>query len=274
MTKDEQQVLSQVLRTVPQERAHFIRHMPDPLKKYHNKIGKLLERHIQSTLILYFEIGEILCDATSEMKERADRQVGEMKHVRLCPAIVAEALGVSDRVLYHCRDFARTYSRDDVQELLGISAMTWTHVTHLLTVDTEQIRSEMLQKVREEHLTCTELRKEIRKRQGKAGSKSNRKRGLPANPSIALGQMAEETNRVLHAMSDIWFGNRYNIVTELRHPNDFNLSDETWNRLDQAILTEETAAVQHGRAAEDLKQIRGEIEQRRVVVAEAAEEDE
>ena len=83
--------------------------------------------------------------------------------------------------------------------------------------------------------------------------------------------MADETNRVLRAMSDIWLGKRYNIVAELRHPNDFNLSDETWDRLDQAILTEEVAAEQHGRAAEDLKRIRGEIEQRRVVAAEGDE---
>ena len=274
MPKDVNNALSHVGRTVPEDRAHIIRHMPDPLKKYHNKIGKLLGRHIQSTLILYYEIGEILCAATDEMKERADRQVAEVKHIELCPAIMAEALGVSDRLLYHCRNFARTYSRDEVQELLGISAMTWTHVTHLLTADGEQLRSEMLQKVREEHWTCTKLRKEIGKRQEKVGSKSNRKRGLPANPSIALDQLAEETNRVLHAMSDIWLGERYNIVAELRHSNDFNLSDETWYRLDQAILTEEVAAEQHGRAAEDLKQIRGEIAQRRMVAAEAAEEDE
>ena len=36
---------------------NLVRHMPDPLKKYHNKIGKLLGRHIQGTLILYFEVG-------------------------------------------------------------------------------------------------------------------------------------------------------------------------------------------------------------------------
>jgi len=263
-------------RPVPEAQADAIRGLPQHLKPFYEQLGSVIGRHIQTTLITNYQIGEILADAQAEMWRRAEQLCAEEKHAEKAIDFLAGALGVSARFLYRCRQVVAKFSREEYQELITTPLLSWTHVVHLLRVDSDALQAEALALLQDKQLTADQFDVEIRKRSGRQPSKPGRPRPVPTDASTGLMQMSTEVSRVLKSLDEIWMGERYDIANELLRPSRFHLNQQTADRLSHGIEVLEIAADFTQRAADRLKTTRETLEEQRQeeTAAEAAEEDE
>lgn len=134
----------------------------------------------RACLLSRFEIGQLICRNGNAIDQA--KQLCIIHRLKFWK-VFSERLGVHERTLRQCVAFALQFRcRGDVERLVKLG-VTWTHVTHLITLQTNRESEDFLRRVSEEGLTAAALQKEIMEKYGNHRPGSGKKKPTPKPPS-------------------------------------------------------------------------------------------
>jgi hypothetical protein len=241
MTEPKKTALTRVKRPVPKDRAVKIRSLPKVLAKYHRRLEPLVEGLVQDTLLINYQIGEIIIEAETDLDARANKTPSLRQFADHHVQHLAEAAGVDRRTFADCKRVARKYTRAEYQELVSKPWVTWPHVVHLLNAEGEVLRCEMEEMVVSERLSAKDLQAEIRARQGNRRKGTGRKPKVPNTLNVAFFQLQAQTAKLTRSVSEVWFGPQFDMATELRKCPADEIDSKTVLQIDDSITSLEDA---------------------------------
>jgi len=241
MTRLKKTAMKRAKRPVPKDRAEKIRALPKELTKYHRLLEPLVERLVQDTLLINFEIGEIIIEAETDLDARANKTPSLRQFADHHVQHLAEAAGVDRRTFADCKRVARKYTRAEYQELVSKPWVTWPHVVHLLNADGEVLRREMEEMFVSEGWSAKQLQAEIRARQGNRREGTGRKLKAPNTLNVAFFELQAQTSKLTRSVAEVWFGPQFDMAAELRKCPAGEINSKTLLQIDDSIMSLEDA---------------------------------
>ena len=233
----------------------------DTLQSYHS-LGKLVAKH-------YVRVER-------ERTKANDTMYGQHFFDKLADAIQLVTAGT----LRACFNLFYYYPEGPAfRELSSHKEISPTHALRLASIEDDQLRKELQEKVIDENLTVRDLEREIAKDQPRP-----RKRGagrpfkVPSSLKKALTHLNEQSTLYRHAHEKIWFGEQFNIAEKVPDLPSSVLSEDLRGQLEEALEGCESLASVAAVEAEELRKVIALVDKRMAVQAEcnrkAAEEGE
>ena len=254
MTKPKKTAQKRVKRPVPKDPAEKIRSLPKELLKYYELLKPLVERLVQNTLLINYQIGEIVIEAEADLDTRAKKAPSLRQFADHHVQFLAEAAGVNKRTLSECKRVAREYTREEYQKLISNSSVTWPHVVHLLNAKGQTLRREMEKRVASEGLSAQQLQAEIRARQGNQRPGTGRPLNAPNNLNEAFFKLQTDTSKLTRSIEEVWFGPRFSITVEIGKCPADEVDAEIRSQIDQSLSVLDEAADAVRTAKRELQQ--------------------
>ena len=229
--------------------------------QWHRTLGKLVARHY------------------ARVEREREKINGTMYGQHFFDKLAEAIQVVSAATLRACFNLSYYYSDAAFRELSSYKAITLTHALRLASIEDDQLRKELQEKVIDENLTVRDLEREIAKDQPRP-----RKRGagrpfkVPSSLKKALTHLNEQSTLYRHAHEKIWFGEQFNIAEKVPDLPSSVLSEDLRGQLEEALEGCESLASVAAVEAEELRKVIALVDKRMAVQAEcnrkAAEEGE
>jgi len=211
----------------------------------------LFEGLVQDTLLINYQIGEIIIKAEADLDARAKKTPSLQEYADQHIEHLADAVGVDKRTFSDCKRVARDYTREEYQKLISKPWVTWPHVVHLLNAKGKTLRRKMEEKVISEGWSAKQLQAEIRALQGNRRPGTGRPLNAPNNLNEAFFKLQADTSKLTRSIEEVWFGPRFSITVELDKCPADEVDSEIRSQIDESIivLDEAEGAVRTARRA-------------------------
>ncbi len=227
--------------------------------QWHRALGKLVAKHY------------------ARVEREREKTNGTMYGQHFFDKLAEAIQVVSAATLRACFNLSYYYSDAAFRELSSYKGITLTHALRLASIEDDQLRRELQEKVIDENLTVKDLEREIKKDQPKP-----RKRGagrpfkVPSSLKKALTHLNEQSTLYRHAHEKIWFGEQFNIAEKVPDLPSSVLSEDLREQLEEALEGCESLAGVAEAEAKELRKVIALVDKRMAVQAEcnrrAAEE--
>ena len=215
MTQPPTNPLKSVQSAIPKSQTMKINALPEEARAYCEQVSQIFERRRQHKLLWRYEVGEILAAASSNLDKQADKKPSLRSIADNLVRYFAEVVAVPNRTLSDCLRLVRTFGQERYQRLVESEGITWPHVLYLLNVNGEKLRTEMETKLIAERWGAERLKAEIRARLENQRRGTGRKLKAPESLNHALNQLTSSADKFTRQMTETWFGDRFDIATEI-----------------------------------------------------------
>lgn len=240
-------------RAQPSSIEEAIENLPDDMretaKELHGQLGLLK----QDTLDRLYEVGQIVKRGYDTVAA-ARRSVG--KPVRGLGLVDqwAQGLGINSRSLRICLKIVNLYAPEEFRIRISRSPIGWTHLVHLVTIEDPQEREQLEDDIVVNQWSAKELASEIRGRHGNRRRGSGRQPAVPRSLEEGLDQLLAELRKLRDRCQQVWFGDRYDIVSAISDVPPEELNADLGNKIQQAVKLLEELPELASREAERLRE--------------------
>ena len=196
-------------------RTNAIDQMGGPLLRKFTQIEKSVNDIRAENLRYYYRIGQ-LCE---EIRQSPDKYVGKDGTPGL--RLVEQALSTQARTLRKAAMFAREYTEDQLNSLIGMVnektkfQLHWGHVSFLLTLPTPEKREQFAQEAVEKMLDAPALHELIKKKTSRGKSGHGRKHEMPKTVSAQIRQILTLSKAWLGKNNDVWNGEEESVFANI-----------------------------------------------------------
>lgn len=220
-----------VSRTPSTEIARPVDQLPPDLRKKYEQLSAIFGTLSESLLNSYYQVGLVVKDLRDDafVKHPTRGRMATME-------ALAETLKVSPRLLYDTKKLVETFTPQQYAELITRRPISWGHITHLLQVDSEDRRHQLIERVVAANLTAEELVYEIGGASKKKRRGPGRKPKPPRNVPHALQKTIGRSNSYFKILGEALFGDAYHLPSEIVNLPPDKMSAEIRRQIEQAIV--------------------------------------
>jgi len=228
--------------------------MSPALKKKFEQADKLLRSADANFLKARYSLGEIVSDVEKDPKSvYGAKAIDKLR----------TALGVNSNILYKARRFTELYTSDDLTQIMsargkGGQSINWSHMEVLVTVEDDDMRNELTEKVLKEAWTARDLGKEVKKLFGGSRSNSNgRPMSKPKHFSGYLDSVISVSQGVQKKTNTVWLSEEDNIHDAASTLSEIN--DDVMGKLQEAMDELAAMVISAETMVKELNDIREEL---------------
>ncbi len=219
-------------RAITKVRAEALEQMNTQLRRKFTKIEKSVNDLRADNLRYYWQIGKI-CE---EIRDNPAKYAGKDGTPGL--KLVERALSTQARTLRKAAMFARTYTEEQLEELIGLYhsetnfQLHWGHVSFLLTVPTHEQRLKFAQEAIEQMLDPPALHERIKKKLNR-GSGHGRKHEMPKTVPAQIRQILTVCRQWVGKDEGVWNGEEESVFGNIMNLAPEEMTEEMVTQLDE-----------------------------------------
>jgi len=205
--------------------------MNDPLTRKFRMLETSVNDLQAQNLRYYHKIGKI-CE---EIRQSPDKYVGLDGTPGL--KLIERALSTQARVLRKAATFAKEYTDQQLEELIGLTnpetkfRLNWGHVSFLLTLSNHERRLKYAQEAVEKLWDPGALHEAIKKRTQRSGG-HGRKHEMPKTISAQIRQIAKLCKQLLAKNDNVWDGAEQSVFTNILNMPAADMESEMVEQLE------------------------------------------
>lgn len=199
--------------------------MSDALRARNEEIRALRHTKTESSILYWHQLGRLVLDVL----EHAEQYKGtdDTSGIQL----LEQANPTQKREMRKAQAFARTYSEEDMRELMNLRnpetgfRLTWGHISYLLTLDTEVLRSRYAAEAISKMWSAEALHDAIKRRENRDAS-HGRAHVTPSTISAQIFQMLKLCRQWVAKEENVWNGETSSIFQNIENASSTALANE------------------------------------------------
>lgn len=228
--------MATALAALTREQKEVFQSMPKAWQAATKKAIGIQQNLLKTGIMGRYELGEIVRDFTKDERSYGEEAVPNL----------AVVLDEDPNNLWQYRQFVGTYTRNQVEALLGKAAkagykLTWSHLDALSGIagtKATAVRKQLEQACIVERLNVAELRAKIQKKKGGKTSQGGRKPNKPRNILQGVGQM----EKAFDTYANKWNGWAEVIWDGVANAGPDQITEETVEQLEEGKKSQEQLA--------------------------------
>ena len=243
--------------------------LPEELRQIRSELSSLLAKQMQTIkkhLLFYYQIGLVV----AKCRESLAAPAGDLSRTQQI-GLLAESLKTNYHDLYASLRLVKLYSEEQYAALISNQFLTWSHVKHLIAVESQEERARLVALVVENHLSVNQLADEIIPPKPKLPRGPGRKPHVPRSLSKGLQRAIDVAKLYSNVFDNALFSDVYDIPSEIENvpPDELtvNVREKVASVVDWLAKVSDGSAKHMSRVKQALERIDKVIEVRAKAVS-------
>ena len=225
------------------------------------KLAPICDEQRRRSFEWHYEAGEVVRERYEALKQDRANMYGERFFYRLARDL--NKPGVDAQLLGACYKLVKRYNWKEYREFIRHPEISPTHVLQLVSIPDAKIRENLFKKVITDKLTTKQLFVEAYQQLGvrrKPGA--GRPLKVPKKIEGALTHFETQIEQFVKLSDQVWFGDQYNIISEIKELPATELTEELRTRLDEDAKKADNLAVKAAGDAKALREALADVDRR------------